>query len=216
MHTLWAYLSRDPSTGEYRAHVREMPGGLTHGDIPKEAIEAVVTAIRAIASVATDADLDLNIRFSSGRDAQVSWVPGMFMSHGTTGYTLDEAGSAVGPGWAVLVDAAYRRLTDAGCTITQVKEKFAGLRIYFDRPTAAFSGGVERRSASTLDRYLAWLENKSLKTCEACGALGTQCKHLGWLRTLCSSCAWRWKEGAGPWSEIRGEWPPPLDSDPEE
>jgi len=214
MRTLWAYVFR-LSKGGYLAHVQETLGGNTQGSIPSEALEAIVAALRGIASVPADADLDVHIRFSPGHNTDAIWVPGMFLAHRTAGYTLAEARSAVGPGWAALVDGAYRRLTDAACKIVQVKEKLAGLRIYYHWPIAPLPDGVQLRSARTLSRYLGWLEHKSLHTCEGCGAPGTECKHFSRLRTLCPACAWRWKEGARHWSDIRGEWPPPLDEDSE-
>jgi hypothetical protein len=209
MHSLWAYLSRDPASGRCTLRVREPPGRIVVGEVPADAVEALLTAIRAIAGLPADADIDLQLTFNSARNARTCWAPGLALPYGATGYTLKEARSAVGSGWAVLVDAAYRRVTDAGYSICQVKEKFAGLRVYFYGPINPPPEGVQLRSARTLYRYLAWLETTSRRTCEACGAPGTECEHLRWRRTLCPSCAWRWQEGATSWEEIRGDWPPP-------
>jgi len=52
MHALWASLSRDPSSsGLHTAHIRGTPGGFTQGEVPREALAALVTVIRTIAGV---------------------------------------------------------------------------------------------------------------------------------------------------------------------
>lgn len=209
MHALWALLLHDPERGRSSVRLREPPRHIVVGELPVDAVETVLQAIRAIAGLPADAEIDLELSFRSVRDARAHWAPGLQLPPGTSGYTLAEARSAVGPGWAVLVDAAHRRVTDAGYSVCQVKQKLAGLRVYFDRRTDPPPEGVQVRSARTLYRYLAWLESISRRTCEACGAHGTECEHLHWRRTLCPSCAWRWQEGAGSWEEIRGDWPPP-------
>lgn len=62
---------------------------------------------------------------------------------------------------------------------TQVKEKFATLRIYFSAP-----------SNETYDLVTQWIneaEDKSAKTCETCGNPG-HWTNYGWHRTMCDTC----------------------------
>jgi len=58
---------------------------------------------------------------------------------------------------------------------TQVKEKFGGLRFYYNGGNDFISGLV----------YMA--ESMSEKTCEECGSPGTQ-NERGWILTLCAHC----------------------------
>jgi len=55
---------------------------------------------------------------------------------------------------------------------TQVKEKFGGLRFYYDGGDDQIHGMVRMAES--------WAAN----TCEECGAPGTM-RHGGWVRTLC-------------------------------
>ena len=58
---------------------------------------------------------------------------------------------------------------------TQVKEKFGGLRFYYN-------GGDE------FIEGLVWMaEGLSNRTCEECGAPATQ-NDIGWIHTLCQPC----------------------------
>jgi len=58
---------------------------------------------------------------------------------------------------------------------TQVKEKFGGLRFYYNGGNDIIEG-------------LVWMaETLSNRTCEECGNPGTQYK-TGWIRTLCKPC----------------------------
>lgn len=59
---------------------------------------------------------------------------------------------------------------------TQVKEKFGGLRFYYN-------GGDEY-----INGLVAFAETIANKTCETCGSPGRQTK-CGWIRTMCKTCA---------------------------
>lgn len=89
-------------------------------------------------------------------------------------------------GWAGLIRKACRSIQailDAdpslkpGFRAVQVKEKFGGLRFYVDGGTYA------------LDAILDAAEEESLRTCEACGAVGKTLSRGGWYKTLCPVCA---------------------------
>jgi len=58
---------------------------------------------------------------------------------------------------------------------TQVKEKFATLRAYYN-------GGTEK-----IETLICKAEQKSAVTCEICGKPGKQCGGA-WVKTLCKKC----------------------------
>lgn len=62
-----------------------------------------------------------------------------------------------------------------GCSqvvVAQIKEKFGGLRFYYDGGDATISGMVRMAES--------WADT----ACEECGAIGTR-RSGGWIRTLC-------------------------------
>jgi hypothetical protein len=60
--------------------------------------------------------------------------------------------------------------------ITQMKEKFGGLRFYYE-------GGNNR-----IHGWAEMTENLSQAVCEVCGEIGHPCKNEGWMKTLCPEC----------------------------
>lgn len=89
----------------------------------------------------------------------------------------------IGDGWEPLV----RRLCEAARDepgdphFAQIKEKFGGLRVYWNNATEKLW------VASQL------AEDESLKTCEACGTTeGVETKGPGWIKTLCPGCRAEW------------------------
>ena len=98
------------------------------------------------------------------------------------GYTLEYALESVGPGWADLVRAAYQACEDADIRIVQVKEKFGGLRIYYEGTR------TDRQSDDHVWDLINALEAKSLRTCETCGGRGKP-RSGGWIKTLCEEHA---------------------------
>ena len=99
-------------------------------------------------------------------------------------------GVAVGPGWWPIIDVLcgnihrhvewkqnqlekYQR--GEGCpdvVVAQIKEKFGGLRFYYD-------GGDD-----TVDGMVRMAESWAARSCEECGQPGTS-RNGGWIRTLC-------------------------------
>jgi hypothetical protein len=96
--------------------------------------------------------------------------------------------------------------------IVQVKEKFAGLRYYFELTTPkdkwdkySLPFRFNRLTKFKVQRFLDWIrnklgiltkyeiiddivkeaENKTYRTCEICGAEGKVRNDLGWIKTLC-------------------------------
>ncbi len=86
-------------------------------------------------------------------------------------------------GWAAIVSDALARMrkADPDVDISQVKEKFAGLRIYYDPVTPE------------LDAIVDEAEEQCARACEECGTCkldaGVHARGKGWIRTLCDRCA---------------------------
>jgi len=90
-------------------------------------------------------------------------------------------GVECGDGWKPLILEALNKMEelDDELYITQIKEKFGGLRLY----TSPYKATIENE----LEEIIAAAEEKASQTCETCGVPG----HLrpdGWMRTLCDSC----------------------------
>lgn len=85
-----------------------------------------------------------------------------------------------GPGWAHIIKPAIDYIESHGGKIVQVKEKFGGLRIYFDIP--------EGESWEHFDRVVQKAADESYKTCETCGKPGVLRSDLWWMKTLCQNC----------------------------
>jgi hypothetical protein len=90
-------------------------------------------------------------------------------------------GIAVGSGWWPLIETLcntiQRHIDNKGCqqvVVEQVKEKFGGLRFYYQGGDDFIHGAV-------------WLaESLSMQMCEECGAPGERGGD-GWVVTLCST-----------------------------
>ena len=90
------------------------------------------------------------------------------------GYTREMALTSVGNGWAHLIHRVFDKLDTikGSVKIIQVKEKFAGLRVYTDYVN------------EELDKVIRDAERESLKTCEDCGKPG-KVRGRGWYYTSC-------------------------------
>ena len=96
--------------------------------------------------------------------------------------SIDEAKAAVGPGWHPLIDLFYA-VVDESVNVAQVKEKFGGLRIYFDL------SDDKQQEGTRLGDIVGELEALSRSVCEGCGKLGqTVTLKKVWLKTLCAEC----------------------------
>lgn len=93
----------------------------------------------------------------------------------------------VGEGWRPIVKAAITKIIAAGGHITQVKEKFGRLRIYYVY-------GLNRRAKKTnatediktIENVIYEAEKQAAVTCELCGKPGELVKFKsGWYRTVC-------------------------------
>jgi len=90
------------------------------------------------------------------------------------GYTREMGLKSVGDGWASLVNRVFDKLEniEGSVKIIQVKEKFAGLRVYTDY------------SNTELDKVIKEAERESFKVCETCGRPG-KVRGKGWYYTAC-------------------------------
>lgn len=142
-------------------------------------------------------------------------MPGAYLPPAYPGYTRREAIAAVGPGWEELAGRAWDAVTAARGRVSQVKQKFARLTVYWD--------GI-MRSIPADERVRAEIEalgDESEQTCEACGRAGrrwpaadderVELRDAGpaaaRVSTLCERCGWRfYYDGAQGWADIRGDW----------
>ena len=94
-------------------------------------------------------------------------------------------GFEVGDGWSLLIEELMDSI-DHHCkykkeipypSITQIKEKFGGLRFYY-------TGGDDY-----IDGMVSLTENLSYKTCESCGTTkNVTTEGKAWILTLCKKC----------------------------
>ena len=99
-------------------------------------------------------------------------------------------GIAIGPGWWPIIEALCDQIhhhvkfkneqrdrwnRGDGCppvVVSQIKEKFGGLRFYYDGGDSAIAGMV------------TMAESWAARSCEECGKPGKR-REGGWIRTLC-------------------------------
>lgn len=81
----------------------------------------------------------------------------------------------VGEGWYPIIKDLIDDLIKLGWdkNITQVKEKFGGLRFYIDE------------GSDEMFKLIVEAEKKSYETCETCSQKGELRKDIGWYLTLC-------------------------------
>ena len=94
----------------------------------------------------------------------------------------------VGAGWWPLTEALHEKLKaiDPDYKIVQVKEKFGGLRFYYE------TSQEDKDTWYKMYLLVSEYENESYRTCEECGSkenVTTATFERGWwIRTLCPSC----------------------------
>ena len=81
----------------------------------------------------------------------------------------------VSPGWNLIIKNLIQDLIELGWNkeVSQVKEKFGGLRFYINAATSEVHKRVHKA------------EIESMSTCEVTGKLGKLRTDIGWYRTLC-------------------------------
>jgi len=92
-------------------------------------------------------------------------------------------GDEVGEGWAIHVLECHRQLKhlDPGYRISQIKEKFGGLRYYFI-PSVAFNDLTH----DVMESVVTAAEYNCSITCEVCGSAGSLRTNSGSYKTLCA------------------------------
>ena len=90
--------------------------------------------------------------------------------------TLEELQQQVGPGWKQLVKRCFDICVEHSITVTQVKEKYGGLRFYV--------GSAPFAVLDVLDEC----ERLSYTICEQCGSDTAEPRPDGWIKTLCDAC----------------------------
>lgn len=90
-------------------------------------------------------------------------------------------------GWATLIAEleAQLKALSPDYTVSQVKEKFAGLRYH------ANPGDVDQETSVRFYDLIREAEVKSYETCECCGQPGrlARRRRRGWYKTLCPACS---------------------------
>lgn len=98
----------------------------------------------------------------------------------------------VGDGWQPLITELHQRLFDLDPTyqVSQIKEKFGGLRYYVQFSEAMSD---DEQSVNIAYALIREAEDESYKICEDCGTrenVSVAGVHGpgGWVRTLCGKC----------------------------
>lgn len=94
---------------------------------------------------------------------------------------MESFGIQCGDGWYDILDRALADMSEYDVLLTQVKEKWGQLRIYYVLITG------QEGDLQDVDDIVDRAEWESQFTCEECGAPGTL-KNEGWMVTLCDSC----------------------------
>lgn len=103
--------------------------------------------------------------------------------------TLDEPSSwfECDDGWATLIAELEAKLKalSPDYTVSQVKEKFGGLRYY------ASPGDVDEETSEQFYGLIREAEARSYEICERCGQPGRFSRRgkAGWYKTLCTACS---------------------------
>ena len=89
-----------------------------------------------------------------------------------------------GPGWdQILLDLdAKLSAIDPNYLIHQAKEKFGGLRFYYN------AQGTAAHHDALMEAMVVSAEYAASLTCESCGMVGAKARHTGWIKTLCDDC----------------------------
>lgn len=94
-------------------------------------------------------------------------------------------GFECGDGWYDIIDGLCQSISNLGVSVTvvQVKEKFGGLRFYYE----GVSSDKEER-VYMVHGAVQMAEEMSYRTCENCGESGELRDEEGWYKTRCDSC----------------------------
>ncbi len=103
----------------------------------------------------------------------------------------EDIGTEVGAGWWELLEDAFKEITAAlnampGATfsVAQIKEKFGGLRFYYDMSNESLSDDQYSALRAVIGAAVGKAEERADRTCEICGEPGER-RSTSWLMTLC-------------------------------
>jgi len=118
----------------------------------------------------------------------------------------------VGPGWKPILevlDQQISRILERSQTpnifrVLQIKEKFGGLRFYFN------TEGLSAEENRLLQAMVFFAEEMSFRMCEGCGRADVESRHqknqkFGWIKTLCPDCHAFRDEGGRLWEKWETE-----------
>jgi len=93
-------------------------------------------------------------------------------------------GFECGDGWYGVIESLCETIDsyDGELRVVQVKEKFGGLRFYYD------GEGLSEQDAMRLQGAVRMASNVSYQVCELCGDEGEMRDNEGWYKTRCDSC----------------------------
>lgn len=88
-------------------------------------------------------------------------------------------------GWVDIIESVCETLDrqDISLQFVQVKEKFGGLRMYYQNVDVE-----DESQAHVLHSAVKMAETMSFRTCEVCGNRGELRDDDGWYKTRCNDC----------------------------
>lgn len=90
----------------------------------------------------------------------------------------------VEPGWVSLLRPCLDVLQKYGCVVGQIKQKYCGLRVYWDPP----DDGLPKEATDEINRVIERAERLALQTCERCGARSSVSDYPKAGMRLCIIC----------------------------
>ncbi len=115
-----------------------------------------------------------------GTDFLCDWIKPLYEKYPTAlanVYCFAECGE----GWREPIERALAVLDKHGARVAQIKNKFGGLRLYFDGPEGGGPDYQECQAAADAAEAECW------KLCEECGQPGTK-RANGFIQVLCDGC----------------------------
>jgi len=111
-----------------------------------------------------------------------------------------QCGMGVGRGWEALIREVLQGIEDLlpekhDFKVSQIKEKFGGLRFY------AFSLELPEETKKKIDKLISLAESRSFGVCEMCGEparADTGGSRFGWIKSLCDAHKQERSRGYGP------------------
>jgi len=128
--------------------------------------------------------------------------PRMFRFIGHEARMPIRLGLECGSGWYPILTDLFKDMSKYPVVIHQVKEKFGGLRVYWQE-----DGPMSEKDHQAVHDLVAKAEDRCWRTCENCGAEGQLVVANGWRYTHCDLCKDTdgWKERDALLEKLRAE-----------